>query len=152
MAKWRPTYRRVFVRCRADAERRGIPWRLTLDEFVGLWGMDWDRRAVEKLDLCRTGDEGDYALGNVRIDTRANNIAEMSRVAEQLRQPVGPTLAATKAAHAKERLIDAVAGTNGNQSAAAARLGMSFRSFRYLRDKYGLDFSHHSSILRQWAG
>jgi hypothetical protein len=59
-----------------SAAQRGIPFVLTFEQWWGLWEPHWKGRAVGALCMCRTNDEGAYELGNVRIDTWANNIRE----------------------------------------------------------------------------
>lgn len=49
------------------AKRRGIPWELTFEQFVEFWGEDFALRGKDHEDLCmcRIGDEGPYAIGNI---------------------------------------------------------------------------------------
>lgn len=61
----------------ANAGQRGIPFNMTFDQWMSVWGdklQNIGRRGYE-LQMCRTRDSGPYAIGNVRIDTaRANTL------------------------------------------------------------------------------
>ena len=50
---------------------------LTLDEFITLWAPRWHLRRASKLVIARTRATGPYQIGNVRIDTRSNQVREM---------------------------------------------------------------------------
>ena len=58
------------------AGKRGIGFHLTFDEWWGLWEAHYERRGrmVGQMCMCRHLDQGDYQIGNVRVDfNRANN-------------------------------------------------------------------------------
>ncbi len=63
---------------RRGAIKRGIAFKLTFEEWWGLWEPHWEKRGVGGQDLCmcRTRDEGAYELGNVRIATKKENAQE----------------------------------------------------------------------------
>jgi hypothetical protein len=69
------TAKRKYDSHRANAGKRGIPFELTFDEWLGVWGDKLDRRGNHKdeLVMCRNGDRGAYAVGNVRIASPAEN-------------------------------------------------------------------------------
>jgi hypothetical protein len=67
---------REFRRMRRGAEFRGSQWLLTLDEFIEVWGNQWRDKRRLNLVLCRNGYKGPWAIGNVRIDTRANQVRD----------------------------------------------------------------------------
>lgn len=58
-----------------NAGRRGIPFELSFDEWWSIWGPGYERRGRMRgqLVMCRTKDQGAYAVGNVRVDTVAGN-------------------------------------------------------------------------------
>jgi hypothetical protein len=66
-----------YISHKNSAKQRGVPFLLTFEEWWGLWEPHWHLRdGTNSLSMCRTGDEGGYELGNVRIDTNLNNILE----------------------------------------------------------------------------
>lgn len=66
---------KVFKSARDGARQRGIAWQLTFAEWWAEWSAHWPRRGTVALGLCRDGDAGPYARGNVRVDTiAANNV------------------------------------------------------------------------------
>ena len=77
--KYRGTIHGTFMSHKHRAKQCGIVFNLTFSEWWSLWEPLWDGRAGDNttyLVMCRTGDTGPYELGNVRIDTRANNNRE----------------------------------------------------------------------------
>lgn len=66
----------------ANAAQRGIEFKLTFDEWWGLWAEHYTQRgrSAGMKHMCRTGDQGAYEVGNVRIDTMEANHAERSDV------------------------------------------------------------------------
>lgn len=64
---------------KASAKSRGIDFDLTFDEWMEIWGDRLSLRGTRagQLQMCRHRDEGGYTVGNVRIDTRESNIAEL---------------------------------------------------------------------------
>ena len=65
-----------FKRLKRSAEDRASEWNLSFDEFVELWREHWRDRRRLKLVLCRNGFKGPWAIGNVRIDTRPNQVKD----------------------------------------------------------------------------
>jgi hypothetical protein len=75
LPQWR-TPLRAFVTQKSNAVRRGIEWRLTVWEWWKVWeqsGKFADRGRGQGYVMCRTGDVGPYALGNVFIATAREN-------------------------------------------------------------------------------
>lgn len=65
---------------RGNAERRGIPFLLTFDQWLSIWtesGKLAERgRGSEKYCMSRIGDCGAYEVGNVFIQSGRNNISD----------------------------------------------------------------------------
>lgn len=74
-------------KCRAA--KRGIEFLLTFEQWWELWEPHWDRRGLGALDMCmcRTHDEGPYAVGNVRIATNKENHHERAMMERIKRTP-----------------------------------------------------------------
>lgn len=70
--------KRKYWSQRSGAARRGIGFDLTFEQWLMIWGDRLkDRgRAANQLGMCRTKDQGPYAVGNVRLDTPKGNAAE----------------------------------------------------------------------------
>jgi hypothetical protein len=71
----------AYLRHKGTAKRRRIPFLLTFEEWAAIWqaSCKWEQRGFndpEKYCMARTGDQGPYAVGNVRICTNAENFAE----------------------------------------------------------------------------
>jgi DNA-binding CsgD family transcriptional regulator len=69
-----PTY--AYVSQRTNARRRGIGWELSLLEWWQIWDASgkWGLRGRGRgYMMCRFGDVGPYALGNVYIATGVHN-------------------------------------------------------------------------------
>lgn len=64
------------------AKQSGIPFNFTFAEWWLLWKPHWEERGLGNLVMCRKEDQGAYELGNVRIDSQANN----NREAHELRR------------------------------------------------------------------
>ncbi len=82
------TPRAAYETHKRKAATRGIKFKLTFEEWFGLWEEHWNKRGASKpssLQMCRLNGEGAYELGNVRIDTQSNNVRE----AHQLRSNRG---------------------------------------------------------------
>lgn len=61
---------------RNNALRRGIEWRLSLAEWWAIWEASgrWESRGTgQGYVMCREGDKGPYAVGNVYIATAREN-------------------------------------------------------------------------------
>lgn len=74
-----------YIRHKANAKRRGVPFLLTFKQWWGVWKRSkrWNRRGNGKADdyvMCRKGDTGAYAIGNVYIGTHGANTAERNLV------------------------------------------------------------------------
>lgn len=135
--KHRDTLVRSFRSSRSGAEKRGIPWRLTLDEYVTLWAPYQHLRGSADYAMCRTGDTGDYALGNVRIDTHAQNMTDVFIGSSRCAIPRGPSLPMRVARLERRAMACALKRSEGNVTKAAVLLGITFRQMRYLVRKYG---------------
>ncbi len=65
---------------KAHAKQRGIEFLLSFDEWIGIWissGHFEDRgRGAGAYNMCRIGDKGPYAVGNVFIGTVEQNSSE----------------------------------------------------------------------------
>lgn len=74
------TPRGAYSNCKVNSARRGIPFLLTFEEWWALWtvsGRFPERgQGIQQYCMARLGDKGPYALGNVKIITNAENIAE----------------------------------------------------------------------------
>lgn len=69
---------------KAGAKRRGIGFELSFIDWWSLWEPHFANRGRgrHKLVMCRTGDKGPYAIGNVRIAPSVANIREAHRIAQ----------------------------------------------------------------------
>lgn len=61
-----------------SARKRGIPFRMTFEQWWELWEPHYERRGMGAgcFVMCRTKDDGPYAVGNARIDTVRANVEE----------------------------------------------------------------------------
>ena len=63
-----------------NAQKRGVEWQLTFDEWWQLWEDSgrWPERGQRADQYCmgRHGDRGPYSVHNVRIDTVQSNLEE----------------------------------------------------------------------------
>ena len=82
-ARWRAWDKanpeRAKYRChKADANRRGIPFLLTYEEWIGWWGDDYARRGrlIGQLVMARLNDSGPYSLDNIEKITVSQNHAD----------------------------------------------------------------------------
>jgi len=73
---------RKFRSHKSNASKRGIPFKLTFEQWWELWEPHWEERGRNKgcKVMCRYLDSGGYEVGNVRIDTVAANADERSLV------------------------------------------------------------------------
>lgn len=70
--------REAFWSQRKNAERRGVGWELTLWQWWCIWqesGHWHERGRGHAYVMCRYGDEGPYAPGNVFIELSAVNVS-----------------------------------------------------------------------------
>jgi hypothetical protein len=76
-----PRVARAFVFQRNRARGRGVEWRLTLSEWWTIWRESgfWEQRGLglDRYCMCRFGDSGPYAVGNVYIATNAQNLQDL---------------------------------------------------------------------------
>jgi len=81
-AGWSDTYRKYYMH-KKGAERRGIEFDLTYEEWLEIWGSRLaDRgRGSSQFGMLRTRDEGGYSVGNVRLGTPKENQQERAVVA-----------------------------------------------------------------------
>ena len=72
--------RRAYINQKARAKNRGIPFRLTFDQWWKVWldsGYLPERgRRKDKYNMARYGDVGAYEIGNVYITTHSENVHE----------------------------------------------------------------------------
>jgi hypothetical protein len=75
--------RRAFSHHKASAKWRGIPFRLTFEEWLDIWtssGHLSERGCrVGEYVMARLGDRGAYELGNVQIITNTENLRQYGR-------------------------------------------------------------------------
>lgn len=74
--KRRLTPRGKWLDQKMGASQRGIDFNLTFDQWWELWETHWHERGIGGKVMCRYADKGAYEIGNVRIDTQANNNIE----------------------------------------------------------------------------
>lgn len=134
-----------FKAHRNSAEARGIAFRLTFAEWWRVWEPHWPRRHLDKLCMCRNGDQGDYALGNVYIATTQQNATDwqvnLKLAAMQRGLPAAPLIGLHDTLDEQElrALLDAMKATGCNLSAAARHLGITFRAARHILHKNGMN-------------
>jgi hypothetical protein len=77
----------AFRLSRDWAARQGVPWRLTLEEFIALWRPHWFKRGPTRqgLILCRLAHRGPFELGNVYIGTRSEYVTEWHAIRRRAR-------------------------------------------------------------------
>ncbi len=132
---------RAFNLHKQGAAFRGIPFTLSLFEWWELWQPHWNDKARLQLQMCRTNDQGGYVVGNVRIDTKQANLEEQQRPStprtpRQLVLLPGKTLTERLNRHEVRAIRRALVLCDGNMSAAARLLGMTFRQMRYALAKH----------------
>lgn len=75
--KYGKTPKGVYIRQRANANRREIPWDFTFETWWKIWedSGKWEQRGQHSSQYCmsRINDEGPYSPGNVAIITMAEN-------------------------------------------------------------------------------
>jgi hypothetical protein len=66
-----------YIRQRANAKRRGIPWEFTFDTWWDVWEKSgkWEQRGKEanQYVMSRVHDDGPYSPGNVKVITMSAN-------------------------------------------------------------------------------
>lgn len=74
--------RRAFTHQKDHARRRGIGWELSLWEWWMIWqesGRWHERGRGEGYVMCRKGDLGPYAVGNIYIATGIQNLFDAKK-------------------------------------------------------------------------
>jgi hypothetical protein len=69
----------------AAVNRRKIEWKLTLMEWWTIWQESgfWEKRGLGRgYMMCRKGDVGPYAIGNVFIGPGAENLSDAAKKAD----------------------------------------------------------------------
>ena len=71
----------AFHQQKSNAKSREIEWLLTFEEWWQIWKHSgkWSKRGRSKGQycMCRIGDKGPYAKGNVKIATVSANVKEL---------------------------------------------------------------------------
>lgn len=87
--RWRATPRGQFSVHKHNAHSRGVEFTLTYEQWWAIWQKSgkWKKRGNRKgcWCMCRLGDEGAYAQGNVFIGAWDTNQADGSQKAGRLR-------------------------------------------------------------------
>lgn len=80
-----------YTRHKANAKQRGVAFALTFTQWWDIWQASgkWDERASDGYVMCRIGDAGPYAVGNVYIGTSGTNAAERNRIYHKRNCPFG---------------------------------------------------------------
>ena len=97
MAKYPPEMRlprRRYIMQLHNAKARGIGWELTFEQWWSIWQDSgrWQERGchADNYCMCRIGDVGPYAVGNVFIATFRENLEAVDRSKNSSRTlPVG---------------------------------------------------------------
>ena len=116
---WLKSPKGRYYQHKCSAKRRGIPFHLTFEEWMEVWGSKYELRGAGGYVMCRNGDTGPYAVGNVFIATGADN----TRDADPAKFVSNGKLNAEKAAAIKE---DLAAGVMVKE--CAAKYGVSRQS------------------------
>ena len=78
--RYNATPRGRFKQQKNAAQRRGIPWSLTFEQWWSVWQASghWEQRGkgAGKFSMGRLGDRGGYAPGNVEIVPNEVNSAD----------------------------------------------------------------------------
>lgn len=81
--KWRASPKGKFAEQKRHARERGVVWDLTFTQWWGIWSLSgkWEKRGNRRggYCMCRKGDVGAYAVGNVYIGTWSQNSADRNR-------------------------------------------------------------------------
>lgn len=73
---------RKYCSQRAGANKRGVGWELTFEQWLEWWGADLDKRGrgTSNLQMQRLADTGPYKLGNIRKGTPLQNMKTKGRM------------------------------------------------------------------------
>ena len=76
----RDPFLQAYTQQKKNAKGRGVEFLISFDEWKGVWltsGKLAERgRGAAKYCMCRIGDAGPYAVGNVFIDLGAKNVSD----------------------------------------------------------------------------
>ncbi len=85
-------FEKAYKQHRKNAARRKIDFLLTLEEWTAIWveSGHWAERGCRRGQyvMARIGDQGPYAVGNVKIISTSENIREMFLNVPNLRNKV----------------------------------------------------------------
>lgn len=70
------TPRGKYMMHKHRAKQDGVKFNISFGDWLSLWEPYLYREDGVRYCMCRTGDSGAYEIGNVRIDTAANNNRE----------------------------------------------------------------------------
>lgn len=104
---WAQTPTGAFNSQRNNARFRGIPWELSLWEWWSIWQASghWEERGRgQGYVMCRTGDRGAYAVGNVFIAPARHNNSKTKNKKSGL--PIGVQNAPTKGHYKAKRMVN----------------------------------------------
>lgn len=97
--KWRASPKGKFAEQKRHARERGVAWELTYAQWWGVWTRsgNWAKRGNVrgKFCMCRKGDEGPYAIGNVYIGTWSQNTVERNRTVIAKRKALADAVGGT---------------------------------------------------------
>jgi RimJ/RimL family protein N-acetyltransferase len=83
--KYRASPKGQYAKHKENAKRRGVPFHLTFEQWWTLWKPHWERRGKGGLVMCRKGDSGPYAVGNVYIESQSHNACTRNTLAAHRR-------------------------------------------------------------------
>lgn len=130
---WRATPKGQYIQQRSNAAKRGIPFTLTFDQWLTIWGDKLRRRGrcASCLVMARSGDSGPYAIGNVKILEGQQNTAE----AESL-LPRGQNHHQATVTEAKVRKIKAALLSGDRMADIARELRVSYRVVEHIKSEH----------------
>jgi hypothetical protein len=103
--KYRGTPRGKYNRQKQRAKERGIAFLLTFEQWWKIWQSSglWERRGSRPgfYCMCRKGDHGPYADGNVFIGSFAGNLHDGGAIGRRVQK--ARTVVARSAASAKKK-------------------------------------------------
>jgi hypothetical protein len=79
--RYQQSARGRYIRHKVNAKRRGVEFLLTFEQWLKVWldSGHWCDTRNGGFHMCRHGDVGPYALGNVYIGSKGTNCAERNR-------------------------------------------------------------------------